>query len=127
MRVIRFKGKTAYLKERHWKQLIRRFNPTEEELKEGIIREVCILCAEFKPDLFSTECYNCPFSIWKDPTSPIGCFNLLKSVIPEKSQAFHLWGTFIKFKPKDPAVVKGQLAKIRQALLRLPRKGGGKE
>jgi len=121
MRVIKFKGKTAYLKEEYYKKLLRRFTPTKKELRRGSIEKSCVLCLEFSTPSFSGQCGECPLSVWRRVEGVPGCIVLLRSIVPFKKSKISMGEDSIEFEPDDIPVVKRQLSKIRKALLRLPR------
>lgn len=123
MRKIQHNGKTAYITEKDWKSLLRRFDERNaKEIRLKFTIEIpCCLCEKY---YFNEECEGCPLQVFYNPLHPWrGCSELLKSVISKEE-----WGCFaayiykIQWHRKNYISARSALKKIHNALLALPRK-----
>jgi len=68
MREIKYKGKTAYISEADWRNLLRRFdakNAKQEYNRRFYIAVGCNLCKKHRPHGLLSGCGNCPLTVFR--------------------------------------------------------------
>jgi len=125
MRGIKYKGKTAYISEADWRNLLKRFDASRAEQGQlAIYFTIPIPCSLCKKHLqprwaLPKACAECPLVVFAIE-GQLGCVQLLQSIVPV--MAFSLNSKGIKWLTKKDKEARHQLAKIHKAIKALPRR-----
>ena len=119
MREIRFDRKKAYIAEKAWKSLLRRFDEKNAVRdREGWVVEVpCILCKSFRR---YGSCRKCPLFVFKKDET-VGCVRLIEGLIHWEHNKLIMSPEKIYWSFENDRTARHQLRKIHEALLGLPK------